>query len=57
MMRRLTDNGNGTGTLSGTPTHSEVGTHNVTLRVNDGTVDIDQSFTITVNNVNDAPRQ
>jgi len=51
----LTDNGNGTGTLSGTPTHSEVGTHNVTLRVNDGTVDIDQSFTITVNNVNDAP--
>jgi len=51
----LTDNGDGTGTLSGTPTNSEVGTHNVTLRVNDGTVDVDQSFTITVNNVNDAP--
>jgi len=32
-----------------------VGSHNVTLRVNDGTVDVDQSFTITVDNVNDAP--
>jgi len=32
-----------------------VGAHNITLRVNDGTVDIDQSFTITVANVNDAP--
>ncbi|RKZ62004.1 MAG: hypothetical protein DRR08_07160, partial [Candidatus Parabeggiatoa sp. nov. 2] len=51
----LTDNGDGTGTLSGTPTNSEVGTHNVTLRVNDGTVDVVQSFTITVNNTNDAP--
>jgi len=49
----LTDNGNGTGTLSGTPTN--VGSDNVTLRVNDGTVDVDQSFTITVINVNDAP--
>lgn len=41
--------------LSGAPTNSEVGTHHVTLRVNDGTVDIDQAFTITVANVNDAP--
>ena len=51
----LVDNTDGTGTLSGTPTNSEVGTHNVTLRVNDGTVDVDQSFTVTVANVNDAP--
>ena len=51
----LVDNADGTGTLSGTPTNAEVGTHNVTLRVNDGTVDVDQSFTITVNPVNDAP--
>ena len=45
----------GTGILSGTPTNAEVGTHNVVLRVNDGTVDVDQSFTITVGNTNDAP--
>ncbi|WP_144394703.1 putative Ig domain-containing protein [Pleionea sediminis] len=45
----------GTGTLTGTPTNAEVGNHNVTLRVNDGTVDVDQSFTITVSNTNDSP--
>ena len=45
----------GTGALTGTPTNDEVGNHNVTLRVNDGTVDVDQSFTITVSNINDAP--
>ena len=44
-----------TGLLSGTPTNSEVGNHNVTLRVNDGTVDVDQSFTLAVSNTNDAP--
>ena len=46
----------GTGVLSGTPTNAEVGDHSVVLRVNDGSVDVDQSFTITVSNVNDAPR-
>ena len=44
-----------TGVLSGTPSNAEVGDHNVVLRVNDGTVDVDQSFTITVSNSNDAP--
>jgi len=44
-----------TGILSGIPTNDDVGTHNITLRVNDGTVDIDQSFVITVTNTNDAP--
>jgi gliding motility-associated-like protein len=44
-----------TGILSGTPTNSDLGNHNVTLRVNDGTTDVDQTFTITVNNTNDAP--
>jgi len=44
-----------TGVLSGTPTNADVGTHNVTLRVNDGTVDVDQAFVITVANTNDAP--
>lgn len=44
-----------TGELSGTPTGNDVGDHDVTLRVSDGTVDIDQDFTIAVSNVNDAP--
>jgi len=44
-----------TGVLSGTPTNDEVGTHNVTLRVNDGTENVDQAFVITVTNINDAP--
>lgn len=41
--------------LSGTPTNSEVGTHDVTLSIFDGTVSVDSSFTIRVENVNDAP--
>jgi putative Ig domain-containing protein len=45
----------GTQVLSGTPADANVGDHNVTLRVNDGTVNVDQIFTIVVANVNDAP--
>jgi hypothetical protein len=46
--------------LSGIPTNDTLGTSanrvfNVVLRLNDGDVTTDQSFTITVNNVNDAP--
>ena len=41
--------------LSGTPGNDEVGTHNVTLRVFDGTVDVDTSFILYVENVNDTP--
>jgi len=44
-----------TGTLSGTPTNDDVGDHHMVLRVNDGTVDVDQGFTITVSNTNDPP--
>jgi gliding motility-associated-like protein len=44
-----------TGILTGTPTNDEVGNHTVTLRVTDATAQVDQSFTITVTNVNDAP--
>ena len=44
-----------TGVLTGTPTNADVGDHNVTLRVNDGTIDVDQDFTITVSNTNDSP--
>jgi hypothetical protein len=52
----LTDNGNKTATLTGTPQNGDVGTVNVTLRVTDNTTaTTDQSFAITVHNVNDAP--
>jgi len=52
----LTDNGDGTATLEGTPTNADVGDHRVKLLVRDtdgltGT----QDFTVTVNNANDAP--
>jgi LPXTG-site transpeptidase (sortase) family protein len=49
----LTDNGNGTASLSGIPLNAHVGVNNVTLRVSDGTVGTDQVFTITVANVDD----
>ncbi len=42
----LTDNGNGTASLSGTP--AAASTDNVTLAVSDGTTSVNQSFTITV---------
>jgi len=44
-----------TGLLSGTPLNDDVGNHTVLLRVNDGTVELDQTFTVSVTNVNDAP--
>ena len=44
-----------TGVLSGIPTNDDVGEHAVVLRVNDGTVDVDQSFRISVANTNDTP--
>jgi hypothetical protein len=42
-------------TLSGTPSDNDVGIFNVSIKVNDGHVDIFQNFQITVNNVNDKP--
>jgi VCBS repeat-containing protein len=51
----LTDNGDGTATLSGTPTNAEVGSHAVVLEVTDGTAITTQSFSIVVANTNDAP--
>ncbi len=45
-----------TGVLSGTPDYTNVGLHNITLRVSDGNGGVtDQAFTIEVINVNDAP--
>ena len=52
----LTDNGDGTATLTGTPTQAEIGAHTVELQVEDASGEIDtQTFTITVDNTNDAP--
>jgi subtilisin family serine protease len=52
----FTDNGGGNGTLSGTPTNSEVGDHVVVLQASDGiTQPVSQTFTVTVTPVNDAP--
>ena len=49
------DNGDGTATLSGTPTNSEVGGHSVNIQISDGSLTANQSFTLTVVNVNDDP--
>jgi uncharacterized repeat protein (TIGR01451 family) len=53
----LTDHGNRTATLSGTPTNADVGQHAVTLLVRDtGGLTAIQPFIIAVANVNDAPQ-
>ena len=52
----LTDNGNGTATLSGTPSNTDLGINNVTLNVEDvAGAAVDQVFTINVDNANDPP--
>ena len=52
----VTDNGNGTASLYGTPSNSDLGVHPVVLEVrdNEGSVDT-QSFSITADNTNDPP--
>jgi hypothetical protein len=52
----FTDNGDGTGTLTGMPSNDDVGVHNVVLIVTDvqGAA-ATQSFDITVSNINDPP--
>jgi hypothetical protein len=44
----LTDNGDGTATLTGTPGEGDVGDHDISLQVSDGTASATQDFTITV---------
>ena len=51
----LTDNGNGTATLSGTPLNTNVGDTSVVLIVTDGSLQDSQTFIITVANTNDTP--
>jgi hypothetical protein len=52
----LTDNGNGSANLTGTPSNADIGNNNITLKVSDdeGGSSL-QSFTISVTNTNDAP--
>ena len=50
----LTDGGDGTATLVGTPTNAEVGDHLVEFSVSDGSATDTASFTITVANTQDA---
>ena len=49
------DHGNGSATLTGTPTNAEVGSHNVELYVSDGVLEAEQPFSTVVSNTNDAP--
>lgn len=51
----LTDHSNGTANLSGTPDNGQVGDHNVSMQVSDGSLSDTQNFTLTVTNTNDAP--
>jgi hypothetical protein len=51
----LTDNQNGTATLTGNPDSGDVGSHSVVLQVDDGANTDMQSFTIIVSAVNQAP--
>ncbi len=51
----LTDNGDGTATLSGTPGAGQVGDHDVSLEVSDGTDTAVQDFTITVEGAASSP--
>jgi len=53
---QLTDHGDGTATLAGTPVNDDVGSHNVTVEVADAAGASDtQTFVVNVANVNDAP--
>ena len=51
----LTDNGDGTAMLSGTPGTSEIGSHDVILEVSDGSAMVQQPFTIVVSRVYMSP--
>jgi hypothetical protein len=51
----LTDNQNGTATLTGRPLNDDLGPHNIVLQVDDGTTEATQPFTIIVSAINQAP--
>ena len=49
------DNGDGTGTFSGTPSNPDVGSISVMVTADDGSSTVSDVFDITVNNANDPP--
>ena len=51
----LTDNGDGTATLLGTPLNEDVATYTIRLRATDDLTFTEQTFQLLVNNINDAP--
>uniref|UniRef100_UPI0013002878 tandem-95 repeat protein n=1 Tax=Algibacillus agarilyticus TaxID=2234133 RepID=UPI0013002878 len=51
----FTDNGDGSATLTGTPTNDFVGDNSISLLVSDGALNSAQSYTLSVANTNDAP--
>ena len=52
----MTDNGDGTATLAGTPLNEDVGSHAVTVTATDGgSATATETFTIVVTDTNDAP--
>ncbi len=51
----LTDNGDGTATLTGTPENADVGTYIVRIRVTDDLTFTEQEYQLIVKNINDAP--
>lgn len=51
----LTDNGDGTADLNGTPTETDEGNHDVTIEVTDNVTTETQSFIINVNGVDEDP--
>ena len=44
----LTENGDGTATLEGTPSDGDIGTHSISISLSDGELSIEQNFTINV---------
>jgi hypothetical protein len=51
----FTDNGDGTATLTGTPAAGDEGASNITVTVDDATVQVTQDYTLTVTAANTAP--
>jgi hypothetical protein len=51
----FTDNGDGTGTFLWTPTFEQAGSYTVQIQASDGTDAVEQSFTVTVGNIDTTP--
>jgi hypothetical protein len=51
----LTDGGDGTATLAGTPPEGSAGSYDLTLTADDGALETEQAFTLTVGDANEPP--